>query len=213
MNLKLLFVINDEEKKLNVLTEKFQLPFNTLMHGEGTASQGILDFLGLEKTEKNVFVSIIPDVIEKDILSFIKKEMKIKEIGKGVAFTCPLSSSSQYVMEAFNEKKGDKMKNKNEYHLLITIAIEGYADKIMDVAKKSGANGGTLIKGRGIGEKNSFKFFNMTVEPEKDILLIVCKDEDKNSIMEAILEKCGANTEAKAVCISLPINNTIGIDE
>ena len=213
MNLKLLFVINDEEKKLNVLTDKFKLPFNTLMHGEGTASQGILDFLGLEKTDKNVFVSIIPDVMEKNILDFIKKEMKIKEIGKGVAFTSPLSSSSQYVQETFKEKRGDKMNNKSNYHLLITIAIEGYAEKIMDVAKKNGANGGTLIKGRGIGEKNSFKFFSMTVEPEKDIVLIVCKEEDKNNIMGAILEKCGANTDAKAVCISLPINNTIGIDE
>ncbi len=213
MNLKLLFVINDEEKKLNALTTKFKLPFNTIMHGEGTASQGILDFLGLEKTEKNIFVSIIPDVMEKEILSFIRKEMRIKEIGKGVAFTSPLSSSPQYIHEAFKEKNGDKMKNKSQYHLLITIAIEGYADKIMDVAKKNGANGGTLIKGRGLGEKNSFKFFNMVVEPEKDILLIVCQDETKNNIMGAILDKWGANTEAKAVCISLPINNTVGIDE
>lgn len=213
MNLKLLFVINDEDKKLSILVDKFKLPFNTLMHGEGTASQGILDFLGLEKTEKNVFVSIIPDVMEKDILLFIKKEMRIKEIGKGVAFTSPLSSSSQYIQASFKEKKGDKMKNNKEYHLLITIAIEGYADRIMDVAKKNGANGGTLIKGRAIGGKNSFKFFNIAVEPEKDIVLIVCKDEDKNNIMDAILEKCGANTDAKGICIALPINNTVGIDE
>ena len=52
----------------------------------------------------------------------------------------------------------------------------------------------------------------MTVEPEKDILLIVCKDEDKNKIMEAILEKYGANTEARGLCISLPIDNVIGIE-
>lgn len=212
MDLKLLFVINDNEKKIDLLSEEFSLPFNVLMHGEGTASQGILDFLGLTKTEKIIFTSIIPDVYEKEILSYIRKEMKVKEIGKGVAFTVPLSSSSKYIRDVFKEKKGDKMTNKNKYHLLLTIAVEGYAEKIMDVAKRHGANGGTLIKGREVGNKNSFKLFNMKVEAEQDILLIVCKNEDKNNIMEAILEKYGANTAAKGICLSLPIDNGIGFE-
>ena len=211
MNLKLLFIINDDEKSLKLLTNEFSLPFNIVTHGEGTASQGILDFLGLTKTEKILFTSIIPDTYEKEILTYIKREMKLKEIGKGVAFTTPLSSSPQYIRDAFNGKKGIKMKNKNGYHLLITIVIEGYAEKVMSVAKKCGANGGTVIKGREVGSKSGFKFFNVQVEPEKDILLIVCKDEDKNKIMEGILEKYGANTEAKGLCITLPIDNTIGI--
>lgn len=212
MNLKLLFIINDNEKRIKLLIDEFGLPFSTIMYGEGTASQGILDFLGLTKTEKIIFSSIIPNTREKEILNYIKKEMKIKEIGHGVAFTIPLTSAPTYVHEVFKEKKGVKMKNKLGYHLLITVLIDGYAEKAMDIAKKNGANGGTLIKGREIGNK-SFKFFNMTVEPEKDVLLIVCKDDDKNKIMEAILNKYGANTEARGLCISLPIDNTIGIDE
>ncbi len=211
MNLKLLFIINDDEKKLKLLTNEFSLPFNIITYGEGTASQGILDFLGLTKTEKIVFTSIIPDTYEKEILSYIKREMNLKEIGKVVAFTTPLSSSPQYIHDAFKGKKGMKMKNKNNYHLLITMVIEGYAEKVMSVAKKCGANGGTLIKGREIGSKSGFKFFNVQVEPEKDVLLIVCKNEDKNRIMEGILEKYGANSEARGVCITLPIDNTIGI--
>ena len=214
MNIKLLFVINDDEDKINLLSQEFLLPFNTVMHGSGTASPGILDFLGLEKTEKTIFTSIIPEVREKSILDYIKKEMKIKEIGKGIAFTIPLSSSPMYIQETFQGKKGVKMKDKNtnKYHLLLTIVVDGYAEKVMDVAKKNGANGGTLLNGREVGNKNAFKFFNMTVEPEKDILLIVCKDEEKNKIMEAIMSKYGANTEARGICISLPIDNVIGIE-
>ena len=213
MNLKLLFIISDNEDKIKLLTDEFSLPFNTIMHGEGTASQGILNFLGLTKTNKIVFFSIIPDTREKEILNYIKKEMHIKKIGNGVAFTVPLTSSPEYIKDVFKKTRGEKMKNKKEYHLLLTIVIEGYAEKAMEVAKKNGANGGTLIKGREVGNKNSFKFFNMTVEPEKDILLIVCKTDDKNKIMNAVLDKFGANTEARGICISLPIDNTIGIDE
>ncbi len=213
MNLKLLFVISDDEKKMKVLINEFMLPFNAIMYGEGTASQGILDFLGLTKTEKKVFTSIIPCTREKEILNFIKKEMKIKKAGNGIAFTIPLTSSPEYIRDVFKEKTGGKMKNKLGYHLLLTVLAEGYTEKAMNVARKNGANGGTLIKGREIGDKHSFKFFNMTVEPEKDVLLIVCKDSDKNNIMQGILEKFGANTEARGVCISLPIDNTVGIDE
>ncbi len=212
MNLKLLFVINDNEKSLKILTNEFNLPFNLVTHGEGTASQGILDFLGLTKTEKIVFTSIIPEQLEKEIFTFIKKEMKIKEIGKGVAFSIPLSSAPQYVHEVFEGKRGVKMDNKKGYHLLISIVVEGYAEKVMNVAKKNGANGGTLIKGREVGTKGAFKFFNVEVEPEKDILLIVCKETDKNKIMSAILEKYGANTEAKGLCLTLPIDNAVGLD-
>ena len=213
MNLKLLFVINDNEKSLKKLTNDFSLPFSVITHGEGTASQGILDFLGLNKTEKIVYTSIIPDAYEKSILMYIKKEMKIKEIGRGVAFTTPLSSSPQYVKEVFEEKKGTIMKNQREYHLLITVVIEGYAEKVMNVAKKCGANGGTILKGREVGTKSGFKFFNVQVEPEKDILLIICKDDDKNKIMNGILENFRANTDAKGLCLSLPIDSVVGTSE
>jgi hypothetical protein len=83
----------------------------------------------------------------------------------------------------------------------------------MNIAKKNGANGGTLIKGRGIGGKNSFKLFNVTVEPEKDIVLIVCNDNEKNNVMKAILEKYGINTESKGICFSLPIDQMVGMEE
>ena len=213
MNLKLLFVISNEEKKLISLAEKYELPFNTLVHGDGTASQGILDFLGLKKTEKNILLSIIPDVMEEKIINYLKDKTKINEIGRGIAFTVPLSSASKYVIESFENVKGEQNMEKSNYHLLITITDEGNAEKIMNTAKKNGANGGTLIKGRSIGFNNTFKLFNLTVEPEKDIILIVCKDDERKKIMEGILNKNGMNTDYKSMCFSIPIDSTIGIDE
>ena len=213
MNLKLVMVICNEEKIIHHFINKFTLPFNTLLHGLGTASQGILDFLGLSRCEKNILLTIVPDALEKRITKYLREEVKIQKIGRGVAFTMPISSAPKYIEESFSERKGDKMESKYEYHLVVAIVNEGNAEKTMNIAKKNGANGGTLIKGRGLGGKNSFKLFNLTVEPEKDIILIVCKNEDKNKIMKAILDKNGINTDVKGVCFSIPISSTIGIDE
>lgn len=213
MNLKLLLIICEEEKKIKRVLNEFHLPFNVLLHGEGTASQGILDFLGLSKTEKNILLSIIPDVLEKDIIDYLRNETNIKELGKGVAFVVPLSSSPKYLQEAFKNRKGERIMTKSKYHLIVTIINEGLSEKVMSIAKKNGANGGTLIKGKGIGGKNSFKLLNITVDPSQDVILIVCKDSDKNRIMNGILDKNGMNTDNKALCFSLPIDSTISIDE
>lgn len=213
MNLKMLFIITNDEKKLNQLVNKFKLPFNTIFHGIGTATKNMLDFFGLVPCEKVILMSIIPDYLEKEVIDYLHKKIKLQEIGNGIGFTIPVSTSSKYIQDVFIGGEGEKMENNKEYHLIVSIVQEGYADKVMNVAKKNGANGGTLIKGRGLGSKNSFKFFNMTIEPEKDIILIVCDKKSKNKIMEAILEKTGIQTEAKGICLSLPIDNTIGINE
>ncbi len=95
MNMKMFFAINDTEKKLNTLINKFHLPFNTIMYGEGTASQSILDFLDLKKTKKNILTSLIPDCLEKNIVNYLGSSTTVRELGGGVAFTVPLSSSSR----------------------------------------------------------------------------------------------------------------------
>lgn len=216
MNMKLLFIIADYEKKIEKIINKFKLPFNTITYGSGTASQSMLDFFGLVETEKYISMSIIPDIMEKKIFSKLDEDLKLKEIGNGIAFTVPLSSSSKYVRDAFKKKEGDKMEEKKsnkKYHLIMAVVADGYADKVMNAAKKCGANGGTLIKGRELGGKNSFKIFNMTMEPEKDIVLIVCPEKDKNKIMETILEKTGIKTDGKGICISLPIDTTLGLND
>ena len=213
MNMKMLFVINDEERKLGVLINKFHLPFNTIMYGDGTASESILNFLDLKKTKKSILTSLIPDYLEKNIFDYLGNRMRMKEFGSGVAFTIPLSSSSKYVKEAFMEKEGERMENTSNYHLIITVIEEGSAEKVMNIAKKHGANGGTLLKGRSMGGKSSLRFFNMSIDPEKDILLIICDDDKRKDIMKAILDKYGVSTSSKGICFSLPIDNAIGFNE
>lgn len=216
MNMKLLFIISDNDKKIEKMVNKFGLPFNVITHGIGTASLSMLNFFGLSETEKYICMSLIPSYKEMSIFKSLKKEMKLNEIGNGISFSVPLASSSKYISDAFLKKEGEKMGNdilERKYELIVSIVNEGYADKVMEASKKCGANGGTLINGRDLGGQNSFKFFNMTMEPEKDIILIVCLKEDRNKIMEAIIKKAGLKTEGRGMCFSLPIDQTLGLND
>ncbi len=98
------------------------------------------------------------------------------------------------------------------YELIITISNHGFSEQIMKSAKKAGARGGTVIHGRGTVDEETIKFFGLTIQPEKELLMIVTKKEDKSAIMQAILDDHGLDKEAKALCFSLPVVDICGFN-
>ena len=80
-----------------------------------------------------------------------------------------------------------KTENKLKYHLVITIVSEGYLEKVMAAAKKAGSSGGTALKGRGLSDNRPAKILGFNIEPERDIVLNIVKESDKNKIMKSII--------------------------
>ena len=93
--------------------------------------------------------------------------------------------------------------------LLIIISNRGYIDSVMEVARKAGAPGGTVIHARGTGTDSSEKFFGVTLGAEKEMIFIVTEREKKENIMKAIMEKVGSNTEAGSIVFSLPVTEIL----
>ena len=96
-------------------------------------------------------------------------------------------------------------------HLIITIASEGYAEEVMNAAKKAGATGGTTLNGRGLETDKIIKFLGISIEPEKDVVLILADEDIKNKIMDSILESCGLKTMGRGTCFSLPVSHVVGL--
>ena len=49
------------------------------------------------------------------------------------------------------------------------------------------------------------------MQKETDLLLILAKNEGKDSITEAILKKVGLKTDGGGVVFTLPVDNIVGI--
>lgn len=94
--------------------------------------------------------------------------------------------------------------------LILYICNHGSAYDAMTEARKAGARGGTIIHGRSSISREKEKFFGITLHPEKDILLIVCKGEQKNVLMKALTDQYGVTSEARGLCFSMPISDAIG---
>lgn len=221
----LCLITNDKnDKKVKNIEEKYNLPFNVTSFGNGTASSSVLNYFGLEQIKKYIYFSLINTIDKKNILKDIKNDLKLKIPGNGIAFTIPLSSSTSYIKTKLNSmevpmkennKKETKIEYKKDYHLIITVVAEGYSENVMNAAKKQGANGGTLINGRSLAQKNNTKakFLGFSIEPEKDIVLIVTETNLKNKIMEAITNETGLKTKGNGIVFSLPISDAIGLIE
>lgn len=220
VNLMLLALIYSEgnDKKINSILNKFGVKVKTVTNASGTASASVLDYFGLAETKKDVYLAIIPDYLEHNILCKLKNAFKFEEIGTGITFTIPISSSNKFLMDSFKksdveEKVKDMKEDNNKYHLIITIVLEGYLEQAMAAAKKAGATGGTVIKGRGLANLVPAKVLGFNIETEREVILNVVEDESKQKVMEEITSAVGIKTGGKGVCIALPISDAIGLNK
>ena len=69
--------------------------------------------------------------------------------------------------------------------------MEGYLEQVMAAAKRAGGNGGTVIKGRGLANVMPTKILGFNIEPERELVLNVVLEKDKNKVMEEISKEVG----------------------
>lgn len=218
-NLYLMTTITDRKVANNYLELYRENDINVmfLSLGFGTAQNEVLDYLGLETTEKAVILSVLEENSWLNIKKQLQKKLKIDAPGGGIAFIIPLSSiggkkTLQFLLESQDYKKEEESTLKNTTHdLIVVIAEQGYTNLIMDAAREAGAYGGTVIHAKGTGIEAAEKFMGVSLAAEKEIIYIVTKTEQKNPIMQAIMEHAGLNSKAKAIAFSLPVTDTAGL--
>jgi len=197
-----------QENNLNVMF---------LSLGYGTAVSEVLDYLGLDSTEKAVAFSVVEETYWFTLKKQLQKKLQIDAPGGGIAFIIPLSSiggkkTLQYLLEQEEYIKEEETTLKDTTHeLVVVIAEQGYTNMIMDAAREAGAYGGTVIHAKGTGVEAAEKFLNVSLAIEKEIIYIVTPTNQKNAIMSAIMKNAGPDTKAKAITFSLPVTDTAGL--
>ena len=206
------------------LTQKFinfynemDLPVSFITLGNGTASSEILDYFGLDGSEKSVLFHVVTDKKWKETKRQLRLKMNIDVPGVGISFLIPLSSiggmkALNYLTAQQEYVKGEESSLKDtKYELLVTIANQGYSEPIMNAARKVHAAGGTVIHAKGTGTHLAQKFMGVTLVPEKEMIFIVVRKDQKNDIMRAIMDEAGTGTKAGAIVFSLPVTDTAGM--
>ena len=99
------------------------------------------------------------------------------------------------------------------YEIVFCIVNNGFSDVVMDAAKEYGAKGGTVLHARGTANKEAEKIFNITVQPEKEIVMILIPSDIKDNILHAIYKQVGLKTPGQGIAFTLPVDDVVGLTE
>ncbi len=185
--------------------------------GYGTAASEMLEYFGLEESEKAVILAVVTDDSWKEAKRGLERRLQIDVPGTGIAFIVPLSSiggkkALYYLTDGQNFEKGEETTLKDtKYELIIVIANQGYSNVIMDAARSEKAGGGTVIHAKGTGVERAEKFLGVSLVKEKEMVFIVASSEKKHRIMQAIMDSAGLGTNAQAITFSLPVTAAAGM--
>jgi hypothetical protein len=225
--LKFIFFIVDWNK-VNIVSDVFveeKVRFYFVSMAQGTANSEILDLLGFGATDKAVITCLEQEIGVPVLLKEVRKKLNGYGPGAGIAFTVPLSAINDPVLLIFkqsinknkkitvvNEKtEGENMSEKFTHDLIMCIVNQGYTDELMDTARAAGARGGTVLHARGSAHHGAVKFFGVSVQAEKEMILILTDRKTKVIIMQAISEKYGLSSEAQGLVFSLPVDSMTGL--
>lgn len=100
-----------------------------------------------------------------------------------------------------------------DYELIFCIVNSGFAETVMTAAKRCGARGGTVINARGTANQQAEEFFHITVQPEKEIVMIVVPSEIKDDVLHAVYRDAGLSTDGQGISFSVPVTNVVGINK
>ncbi len=98
-----------------------------------------------------------------------------------------------------------------QYEMVLCIVNAGYSEVVMDAAKEVGARGGTVIHARGTANKEAEQFFHITIQPDKEIVMILVPAEIKDTVLHAVYQSAGLKTEGQGIAFSLAVDETVGI--
>lgn len=98
-----------------------------------------------------------------------------------------------------------------KYEMVCCIVNAGYSNLVMDAARSEGATGGTVIHARGTANKEAEAIFQITIQPDKDAVLLLVPARIKDNVLHAIYQKAGLDSAGQGIAFSLPVSKTAGL--
>lgn len=148
---------------------------------KGTVKNSFLNLIGLKNQKMRLIDVLIERDKSKEIIDYTAEKLKLNEPNHGIAY---LTSRRMVKDEKGESNASNTIGEKTMFKKITVIVNRGMADDVMDIARESGARGGTILHGKGTGTKNAAKLFGMEVEPEKELVLIIVPTEIEEKVVK-----------------------------
>lgn len=189
------------------LSKKLGGKGGTIFLGRGTVRTQWLNLLGALQIRKEIFITIIDKEFESTFFENMAENFDLDKKGHGIAFSIPIKNLTKNDKLDFGKEGESKM----TYECILTIVDKGLSGNVLEAAEAAGSTGGTVIHGRGTGTQEKATLFNIKIEPEKEIVLILSKTENTASIVDSIEKKLHINEPGTGIIFVLDVSRTLGL--
>ncbi|MDY0256075.1 P-II family nitrogen regulator [Gudongella oleilytica] len=212
--LVLITVIVDFGKGSRVLriSRDNEISGGTVLVADGTIRHGLLNFLGITDSRKEMIMMAAQRETADKALEALEREMEFTKPNHGIAYMtqlCKVSGAASLDCIAEDEDgEGEYM-----YQVINAIVDKGKAEEVIEAASNAGSKGGTIINARGAGIHETRRVFAIDIEPEKEIVMIIAKNELVNGIIQAINERLEMDKPGNGIIFVQKAIRTYGLYE
>lgn len=215
MNKKIMMILSvvEQDKGKKLIKELKKLNINVNFHtvGYGTAPTEMMDIFGLGTKNKDIIISIGAENDIKDMMANFSTVFASHSKYGGLLIVLDVAAAGRILTEILSfgesevtERGNGTMKNEHHNNLIVIAVNEGYTENVMHTAKKAGATGGTVIKGRLADTEQLSDFLNTTVDTERELLLILAPSKVSAQIMTDVNKEFGLNSPANGIIFAVP---------
>lgn len=98
-----------------------------------------------------------------------------------------------------------------QFDLIVVIVAAGMAEDALAAARSAGAEGATVVHGRGTGIHEQKKIFNIPIEPEKDILMLLVPQQLTDAVLDAIDKAVDLDKPGHGIGFVLEAKRVVGL--
>ncbi len=206
-------ILNENQcHKFVHIAKELGLRGGIIMLGKGTVNSVTLNLLGIRSQKKQVINILIEKDKAEKALDYFTKAFQLDEHNHGIAYTTNVAVASQILINKQDTRKaGQETEEERMYKKLTVIVNRGMAEDVMEIARKSGVEGGTIIHGRGTGSEITAKFFGMEIEPEKELVMMLMPSELVDMVADNLFRELKLDTPGNGVLYVEPIADVRGL--
>lgn len=98
-----------------------------------------------------------------------------------------------------------------KHEVVFCIVNSGYAEAVMDSAREAGATGGTVLHASGTANPQAERFFGLSIEPSKDMVMILVDSKIKENVLHNLYRDVGLKTDCQGIAFTLPVSDVVGL--
>lgn len=212
-------VHSDMSHKVKKLATECGALGSTVVLCKSLSNNKLIETLGFIDNKRELVFILCEHTRAHYIIHEIAQRLHFDKPNTGIAFTTQIicvkgmhsmAAAADMTVENANDTTPESEVNLM-YHAIYVVVDKGRANEVTDLACHLNVKKQIVFNARGSGIHETTKLFNMDVEPEKEVVLLIAKAEDSPNISDAVVKGLSLDKPGNGLLYIQAIDHLVGL--